>query len=231
MKKILSLALASAMVVAALPVAYAAENEADYTAGTQITYMGTQEVENGGAGDVWTVTVPAKMVPGDKGTVKAEGMWNSNKFLAVTCPETIALTYGAQSMDVAIEFGSVPGRPGFTLVGNSETAVSTSADIKVAEASRLFGTWEGILEYSVLLCDQGDANQDGMITEADATYVQEVLNGGIYEDSADRLVAMTPYADVNGDGEIKTNDSTLILQTIEGDGLAKTFWTNRVINE
>lgn len=92
MKKILSLALASAMVVAALPVAYAAENETDHSNGTEITYIGSQEVAAGGAGDVWTVTVPAKMVPGDTGTVKAEGMWAAHKFLAVKSPKTVTLT-------------------------------------------------------------------------------------------------------------------------------------------
>ena len=82
MKKILSVALASAMVVAALPVAYAAENEADYTAGTQITL-------NGSGTEQYTVTVPAKMIPGDTGTVKAEGTWAADKFLNVTCPTSV----------------------------------------------------------------------------------------------------------------------------------------------
>ena len=143
MKKILSLALAAAMMVSAIPAAYAAENEADYSAGTQVELIGSQEAAAGGAGDVWTVTVPAKMVPGDTGTVKAEGMWNSDKFLAVYAPDTVTLTYGAQTMDVAITGGS------FSLIGNSAEAVSKEVEIAVEDASRLFGTWEGVLEYDV----------------------------------------------------------------------------------
>ena len=139
MKKILSLALASAMVVAALPVAYAAENEANYDAGTQITYIGSQEKAAGGAGDVWTVTVPAKMVPGDTGTVKAEGMWNSNKFLWVTHPSTVTLTYGAQTMDVA-----VTGNP-IGLIGNSFASVSKEVDeLSLSDVSNVVGVDRGI---------------------------------------------------------------------------------------
>ena len=54
MKKILSLALAMLMLVSALPVAYAAENEANYDAGTQIELIGSGTEQ-------YTVTVPASL--------------------------------------------------------------------------------------------------------------------------------------------------------------------------
>lgn len=125
MKKIISLALAAVMTMSVLPVAYAAENEADYTAGTQITYMGTQEEAAGGAGDVWTVTVPAKMTLGDTGTVKAEGMWSSNKVLAVTNPSSVDLTYGTQTFFAEITGG------GMILPGSNIAAVSNEETIKL----------------------------------------------------------------------------------------------------
>lgn len=205
MKKILSLALAGVIVVAALPVAYAAENEADYTAGTQITYMGTQEEAAGGAGDVWTVTVPAKMVPGDTGTVKAEGMWNSDKFLNVGAPSSVTLTYGAQTMDVAITGGK------FSLIGNSAEAVSKEVEISVEDASRLFGTWEGLVEYDVALIEKGDVNRDGMITEADAEMCKQAN-----QEANPLTEEQTKYADINGDGAVDARDSVVISKAING---------------
>lgn len=221
MKKILSLALASAMVVAALPVAYAAENEADYSAGTQITLVGTQENQ----GAQWTVTVPAKMVPGDKGTVKAEGMWNSDKFLAIGAPENVTLAYGAQSMDVGItwthEDGSDLGR-GFALIGNSVDPVSKEVDIAVEDASRLFGTWEGTIVYTVALIEKGDVNRDGVINADDATYIQDKAATPDYEFTAEELL----YGDINNDGEVKGNDAMMLSQMVSGIRIANSFWNS-----
>lgn len=102
MKRILSILMAALLLVSAIPTAFAAEDEHDYSNGTQITLVGTQENQ----GAQWTVTVPAKMQPGQTGTVKAEGMWNSDTFLAVYTPASVTLSYGAQTMDVAITGGS-----------------------------------------------------------------------------------------------------------------------------
>ena len=209
MKKILSLALAAAMMVSAIPAAYAAENEADYTAGTQITYMGTQEEAAGGAGDVWTVTVPAKMVPGDTGTVKAEGMWNSDKFLNVGVPSSVTLTYGAQTMDVAITGGS------FSLIGNSVDPVSKEVEIAVEDASRLFGTWTGVLEYKVELAHRGDANGDGVIDSADTDYITQVVATTIILTDEEKA-AVVSRADMNNDGKIDSADIFQINRVLNG---------------
>ena len=210
MKKILSLALASAMVVAALPVAYAAENETDHSNGTEITYIGSQEVAAGGAGDVWTVTVPAKMVPGDTGTVKAEGMWDADKYLQVTAPKTISLAYGAQSMDVGITFGNAfsAENTGFALLGSSTSEVTTSHDLTVAEASRLFGTWTGTLNYTVELIEKGDVNRDGVIDATDVDVLKALVLGRPSE--GDSL-----YADIKADGSV-TNADVSMLKIILG---------------
>ena len=213
MKKILSLALAAAMAVSVLPVAYAAEGETSHENGTQITYIGTQEEAAGGAGDVWTVTVPAKMVPGDTGTVKAEGMWNSDKFLNVGAPSTVTLTYGAQSMDVDITFKPEGSNRngGFSLIGNSVDSVSKEADISVADASRLFGTWEGTIVYTVDLIEKGDVNRDGVIDDADKNILSSVTAGSFTLE--DDLVI---YADMNGDGVVDIEDESLLSRAILG---------------
>ena len=212
MKKVLSLALAGVMMFSALPVAYAAEGENTYDnnyegqMGTQISYMGTQEVENGGAGDVWTVTVPAKMVPGDKGTVKAEGMWAADKFLQVTHPTSVTLTYGAQSMDVAVTGGS------FSLIGNSVDPVSKEVEISVEDATRLFGTWEGTIVYTVDLIEKGDVNRDGVIDSSDLAMLKDLANGTPTED--DLL-----YADFNADGSINNKDISIIKTILGQNGI------------
>lgn len=214
MKKILSLALASAMVVAALPVAYAAENETDHSNGTEITYIGSQEVAAGGAGDVWTVTVPAKMVPGDTGTVTAEGMWNANKYLQVTAPKTISLAYGAQSMDVGITFGLAYSaeNTGFALLGNSISEVTTSHDLTVAEASRLFGTWTGTLNYTVELIEKGDVNRDGVIDATDVDVLKELANG--LPSEGDSL-----YADIKADDSVNNADVAMLKIILGQNGI------------
>ena len=196
MKKILSLALAGVMMFSALPVAYAAEGEHDYTNGTTITL-------NGSGTEAWTVTVPAKLSPvagSNAGKVKAEGTWAADKFLNVGAPSTVTLTYGAQTMDVAVTGGS------FSLIGNSVDPVSKEVDVSIEEASRLFGTWEGLVEYKVELIEKGDVNRDGVITDADRDAIAYHLltpdMEGYKELTAEEIV----YADVDGNGTITAFD-------------------------
>ena len=202
MKKILSLTLAALMVVSMIPTAFAAENEADYTAGTQITL-------NGSGTEQYTVTVPAKMIPGDTGTVKAEGTWAADKFLNVTCPTSVTLTYGAQTMDVAITDGR------FSLLGNSVDPVSKEVEIAVEDASRLFGTWTGVLEYKVELAHRGDANGDGVIDSADTDYITQVIATTIILTDEEKA-AVVSRADMNNDGKIDSADIFQINRVLNG---------------
>lgn len=201
MKKILSLALATLMLVSIVPTVFAAENETDYTNGTAITLNGTGTEE-------YTVTVPAKMVPGDTGTVKAEGTWAADKFLNVGVPSTVTLTYGAQSMDVAVTGGS------FSLIGNSVDPVSKEVDVSIEEASRLFGTWEGVLEYSVDLIQKGDVNRDGVIDAADVQILKDYVQNTteLTDDIAD-------YGDITGDGEVKAGDYKKLKDIVIAHGI------------
>lgn len=187
MKRILSILMAALLLVSAIPTAFAAEGEHDYSNGTQITLVGTQENQ----GAQWTVTVPAKMQPGQTGTVKAEGMWAADKFLQVAHPYSVTLAYGAQTMDVAVS-----GKP-IMLIGNSAEQVSKEEDVTVADASRLFGTWEGILVYDVQLIN-GDFNEDGIIDAVDKTLIEEAAltqsSDLKYDITGDSLVNATDVA-------------------------------------
>lgn len=138
MKKILSLALAVMMLVSAVPMVYAADTNpaAD---GTTIKLVGSQEA----AGESYTVTVPAELQPGQSGTVTASGNWSSKQTLNVTAPNSVTLSYGEQTMDVGITFA------GIEQVGSDTAASSATATVAVADASVLFGTWTGTLNYTV----------------------------------------------------------------------------------
>jgi len=222
MKKILSLALAAAMVMSALPVAYAAENETDHSNGTEITYIGSQEEAAGGAGDVWTVTVPAKMVPGDTGTVKAEGMWAAHKALNVIAPKSVTLTYGAQTMDVAITCNNGSNVPstahnGFYLIGNSVDSVSKEATISVEDATRLFGTWNGTIVYTVELVEKGDINRDGVIDLEDYNLLCQGIND--YDSlSPEQQALVDTYGDMNGDSKITVADRIPLSMMLQENG-------------
>jgi len=210
MKKILSLALAAAMMVSAIPAAYAAEGENTYDNNYE-GQMGTTITLNGSGTEEWTVTVPAKMVPGDTGTVKAEGTWAADKFLAVQRPSSVTLAYGAQTLDVSISGGTI------NLIGNSVEAVSKEVEISVEDASRLFGTWEGILVYQVDLIHKGDCNLDGVIDDTDLAMIKDV-----YLENTTLTDDEVPLYDVNGDGKVSALDYNVILNAVKSSGTAAT---------
>ena len=218
MKKVLSLALAVLMLVSAIPTAFAAEGEHDYSNGTQITLVGTQENQ----GAQWTVTVPAKMQPGQTGTVKAEGMWAAHKALNVIAPKSVTLTYGAQTMDVAITCNNGSNVPstahnGFYLIGNSVDSVSKEATISVEDATRLFGTWNGTIVYTVELVEKGDINRDGVIDLEDYNLLCQGIND--YDSlSPEQQALVDTYGDMNGDSKINVADRPPLSMMLQENG-------------
>lgn len=161
MKKILSFLLAALMLVSMVPTALAAD--VDVSEGTTIKVVGT-------GADTYTVTVPAKLAPGESGTVKANGTWPSNQTLNVTAPSSVTLTHGTQTMDVGITFD------GIHQAGNDTGSVSAEQTVAVAAASALFGTWTGTLTYTVELVEDstGGNSSSGDTT---CTHVDTDSNG------------------------------------------------------
>ena len=100
MKKLLSLGLAAAMAVSAMPMAYATTA---HTNGTEVEYLGSKTTIDGEGNEVYTeaytVTVPALMAPGDSAFVKAEGTWNSARKLVVTADENVVLANNINTND------------------------------------------------------------------------------------------------------------------------------------
>ena len=106
---------------------------------TTVTYTGTST-------ESYTLTVPATLTPGASGEVKASGTWASNRTLVVTAPSTVTLTNnidgGTKTLDVTCE--------GINQAGNDTVAQTVTKDITVANISNaLFGTWSGVISYTV----------------------------------------------------------------------------------
>lgn len=84
MKRILSLILTIMILISALPTAFASDIQ-DYSLGTQVAHTAANN-------ESYTITVPAKLNPGQSGTVTLDGMWPSNKTISVTAELTVTLT-------------------------------------------------------------------------------------------------------------------------------------------
>ena len=158
MKKLLSLGLVAAMAVSAMPMAYATT---DVSNGTEVEYLGSKTTIDGEGNEVYaeayTVTVPAKMAPGDSAFVKAEGTWASNRKLVVDAADSVTLGNSINTNDtkeLVVTFA------GIELAGDNNVAVANyDADnqgeaIAVANIENaLFGTWSGVFTYTAGIVD------------------------------------------------------------------------------
>ena len=145
MKKILSLTLAVLMLVSAVPMVHAAEN--NWEGGTTVTYTATGAEE-------WTVTVPATLAPGAAGDVTAAGTWGSNRKLVVTADDDVTLTNSINANDqkvLTVTFADI------ALVGDNTKSVSETKQVSVAAmpSDALFGTWSGTFYYDVEMVGNG----------------------------------------------------------------------------
>ena len=143
MKKIVSLALAVLMLVSAVPMVSAAEN--NWEGGTTVAYTATGTEE-------WTVTVPATLAPGASGDVTAAGTWGSNRKLVVTADYDVTLTNSINAADqkvLTVIFDD------FALAGDNTQSVSKTEQVSVSAmpADALFGTWSGTFYYYVEMVD------------------------------------------------------------------------------
>ena len=211
MKKILSLALAVSMLVSAVPMAYAADTQ-DYTQGTQVSYTAAN-VES------YTITVPAKLAPGDTGTVTAKGTWPSTKNLRVTADESIEMVNSistASNKELDITFEPI------ILAGSQTAEVSATSDITVEDITdALFGTWSGIIHYNVdYVVKLGDADGNGRITASEVTNIVYLLQGS-------DIVLNLAVFDVNQDGVVNSTDAEAMrLMSLRKEDDAKAIAPN-----
>lgn len=140
MKRLISLSLAISMCMAAMPIAYAAINGADYTAGTQVEYIATNN-------ESYTITVPAQLKPGQSGIVRLEGSWPDDKTINVTADKTVTLINDITATDTKILDITFNG---ISAVGNNTKAQIFTENVSVANVNNaLFGVWSGKFNYNI----------------------------------------------------------------------------------
>ena len=143
MKKMLSILLAAVMLVSAVPTAFAADMQ-DYSQGTQVVF----EAANN---ESYTITVPAKLNPGQSGTVTLDGAWPSNKTISVTADSTVTLTNSILASDQKVLDIAFLG---ISEAGSDIAAQTFTEAVSVAGISdALFGTWSGKFNYFVETSD------------------------------------------------------------------------------
>ena len=174
MKKIMSLLLVGVMVCCMKPGAYAAETynspDANTEMGTDVAVTGTRTTldENGDPvhNVEYTVTVPAKLIPGvgqtASGTVTLEGYWPSNATVTVSAEDKVEVVNsisGGDKKELAITFADI------VKAGDNDGVVTASETVTVAGIdAALFGTWEGVFNYNVEYADGTTTDGDSGTT-------------------------------------------------------------------
>lgn len=212
MKRILSLLLAVAMSVSAVPTAFAADTQ-DHSLGTQVVFT-AENNEN------YTITVPASLNPGQSGTVTLDGYWPDSKTVTVTAEKTVTLKNSIKAADTKTL--------NVTFLGISEAGSNTSKQTFTEPVSvegisnALFGTWSGKFNYNVDSTEEevvppsenyiGTVSTDNTITlsgvESAGTYTLRYANAnGALENYADicSLEVTDPATAVSYDDLIAEN--------------------------
>ena len=211
MKKVISLLLAGVMMVSAVPVTFAAGTQ-DHSLGTQVTYTAANN-------ESYFITVPAKLNPGQSGTVTLDGYWPDSKTVTVTAEKTVTLKNSIKAADTKTL--------NVTFLGISEAGSNTSKQTFTETVSvegisnALFGTWSGKFNYNVNTTEEdvppsenyvGTVSADNTITlsgvESAGTYTLRYANAnGALENYADicSLEVTDPAAAVSYDDLIAEN--------------------------
>jgi hypothetical protein len=104
--------------------------------------------------EYYIVVVPAKLAPGEAGTVYAAGTWAFNRELVVTADDDVSLlNLGSKSDEkvLGVDF------PGLNILGSNVSALYGEEAVAVEGMSNaFFGKWAGIFEYQVELVYSGD---------------------------------------------------------------------------
>lgn len=130
MKKIISMLMACAMMVSAIPVAHAAST-------TNVTVVGE--------GGQYYVTVPTSISPDEGGSVRVYGKWASHETVKVWTDSTVQVTHKATkaTTEVNVTFDGIES------LGNDLAEMDISKPISVDHGNIIFGEWNGVIEYNV----------------------------------------------------------------------------------
>ena len=148
-KKLISLLLVVCMLCSMGTAVFATT---DYRNGTDVTYNPADPDGIPDSGDEvdlesYTITVPAKLLPGTEGPVTLEGRWASNRVVTVTAEPSVEMVNSINANDtktLTVTFAGISEK------GDNEKSQKFVENVKVAEITNaLFGTWSGHFEYQV----------------------------------------------------------------------------------
>ena len=156
--------------------------------------QGTQIVCQGVGIEDYSVTVPAKLAPGESGTVTLTGTWSEDRVVAVYADTSVTLTNNAnaaQQSVVSVRF------PGIVKNGDDFTPQTFTQEITVGQITDvLFGKWRGIFHYNIDVMNSIDGvSHFGVLPEGGNYYV------GI-QDAAQLIGNHDGATDVYGEGDI-----------------------------
>lgn len=221
MKKFVSLLLVIAMIFGICPAVFAA-NTNDYTAGTQVEFLGQGTVS-------WTVTVPAQLNPGEEGIVTAQGTWDAYSTLSVTADTSVELTNSIDANDKEVLDVIFQG---IELQGSDIERVIQEEPIKVASISNaLFGTWSGKFNYNVEFNGWATLPDINKSTEEYSwEEIKQICNSGKAEEYFQLGDTKTVVLD---------NGTEVVLEVIginkdaksDGSGLAGVTWASQITIE
>lgn len=148
-------------------------NTNDHTAGTLVVFEADSS-------ESYTITVPAKLAPGQTGTVTLAGTWANNRVVTVTADENVTLSNSILESDtktLKVTFD------GISETGDNTKTLSFTEDVAVANISNaLFGTWSGKFNYNVSVADYAPGNPDPDTGDGEeANLITFTINGTEYQ--------------------------------------------------
>ena len=139
MKRIVSLLLVLSLVLSFSSFAFAEEEGKKFE--TAIIYEGIQTEYN--------ITVPSEIRVGDTADVSINGYWPTDMMVIISAPEEVELTSTSNEADkirLKVNFDDI------SVMGKGSSPVSVTEDLSVSKVSdKLFGTWKGIITYTVTI--------------------------------------------------------------------------------
>ena len=196
LKKIICFILIMCCVLSSLS-AYAVKEESAFT---QLVYNGTGE-------SYYELDVPAKMAPGDSGTVSLSGTWEASRIIKVSSDWDVVMKNSTDDEEIYLEIYF----DGITAFGDNVNEISVSKSIDIDYMDHiLFGTWNGIFNYYVDVVD-GEYNSGSehseVIPYGGTYYVMATGDDfetcrGDYSLAWETLVAGDEFPDTVNDGDV-----------------------------
>lgn len=209
-KKLISLLLVVCMLCSLGTAAFATT---DYTNGTDVIYNPADPDGIPDSGDevdleAYTITVPAKLLPGTEGPVTLHGKWAANRIVVVTAEKSVELVNSINANDkktLTVIFDGISEK------GDNEKSQTFVENVKVSAISdALFGTWSGHFSYNVDVEDvAGEQPTDVVMLEGDGQVVNKFAFPEVRFRSSAPVDTLT---EVKINGEVVSPDNYIVTE-------------------